>query len=106
MNNYQNRFSNQQYNQMQAVVRNSSPRYKQNTQQPLPQVVNVPGQEPLTVQELSAADPKQQKQMLGERLYPLIHAFNSELAGKITGMYVPKYLISKYLNLMCHLIVY
>ena len=87
MNNYQNRFNNQQhYNQVPSTIRNTSPRYKQNTQQPLPQVVNVPGQEPLTLQELSAADPKQQQQMLGERLFPLIQNFNFNLAGKITGM--------------------
>lgn len=46
----------------------------------------MPGQEPLTLQELSAADPKQQKQMLGERLFPLIQNFNFTLAGKITGI--------------------
>ena len=84
--NYQNKLANQQFNQVPGNIRNPSPRYKQNTQPPLPQVVNVPGQEPLTLAELSAADPKQQKQMLGERLFPLIQGLNSPLAGKITGM--------------------
>merc|ERR1711941_139908 len=32
------------------------------------------------------AQPPQQKQMLGERLFPLIQPWHSELAGKITGM--------------------
>jgi len=35
---------------------------------------------------LNAAPPAQQKQMLGEALYPKIHEQNPELAGKITGM--------------------
>ncbi|OJJ47742.1 hypothetical protein ASPZODRAFT_141312 [Penicilliopsis zonata CBS 506.65] len=40
----------------------------------------------LTLQTLSAAPPAQQKQMLGESLYPKIQAQQPELAGKITGM--------------------
>jgi polyadenylate-binding protein len=35
---------------------------------------------------LSAAPAGQQKQMLGEALYPKIHDMQPELAGKITGM--------------------
>jgi polyadenylate-binding protein len=35
---------------------------------------------------LNAASAPQQKQMLGEALYPKIHAQQPELAGKITGM--------------------
>ncbi|KAF1350662.1 hypothetical protein BDV97DRAFT_376373 [Delphinella strobiligena] len=35
---------------------------------------------------LNAAPPAQQKQMLGEALYPKIHEQQPELAGKITGM--------------------
>ena len=40
----------------------------------------------LTAQALSAVPPPQQKQMLGEALYPKIQAQQPELAGKITGM--------------------
>lgn len=40
----------------------------------------------LDMQQLNAAPPQQQKQMLGEALYPKIHAQQPELAGKITGM--------------------
>lgn len=36
--------------------------------------------------QLSSAPPQQQKQMLGEALYPKIHEQQPELAGKITGM--------------------
>ncbi|KAF2654950.1 polyadenylate binding protein [Lophiostoma macrostomum CBS 122681] len=40
----------------------------------------------LDVATLSAAPSGQQKQMLGEALYPKIHDMQPELAGKITGM--------------------
>ncbi|KAL7951802.1 polyadenylate binding protein [Trichoderma barbatum] len=36
--------------------------------------------------QLAAAQPAQQKQILGELIFPKIQAINSELAGKITGM--------------------
>uniref|UniRef100_A0A671K880 PABC domain-containing protein n=1 Tax=Sinocyclocheilus anshuiensis TaxID=1608454 RepID=A0A671K880_9TELE len=48
--------------------------------------VNVRGQDPLTASMLAAAPLKEQKQLLGERLYPLIQALHPTLAGKITGM--------------------
>merc|ERR1711994_1035011 len=50
-----------------------------------PQPVMQP-QEPLTASMLAAAPPNEQKQMLGERLFPLIQSMHPELAGKITGM--------------------
>ena len=46
----------------------------------------VAGQEPLTPAGLANATPQEQKQMLGERLFPLIQNMQPELAGKITGM--------------------
>lgn len=39
----------------------------------------------LTTAMLAAAPPEQQKQMLGERLFPLVQRLQPELAGKITG---------------------
>ncbi|CAI5647855.1 polyadenylate-binding protein 1-like isoform X3 [Oreochromis niloticus] len=48
--------------------------------------VHIQGPEPLTASVLAAAPPMDQKQLLGERLYPLIHALHPNLAGKITGM--------------------
>ncbi|XP_065103597.1 polyadenylate-binding protein 1-A-like [Paramisgurnus dabryanus] len=48
--------------------------------------VHVRGQDPLTASMLAAAPLKEQKQLLGERLYPLIQAMHPNLAGKITGM--------------------
>ncbi|XP_076338779.1 polyadenylate-binding protein 1A-like isoform X1 [Tachypleus tridentatus] len=50
------------------------------------QAVHIQGQEPLTASMLAEANPQEQKQMLGERLFPLIHRMYPELAGKITGM--------------------
>ncbi|EMC98334.1 hypothetical protein BAUCODRAFT_86883 [Baudoinia panamericana UAMH 10762] len=40
----------------------------------------------IDLNQLNAAPPSQQKQILGEALYPKIHAQQPELAGKITGM--------------------
>jgi len=64
---------------------------------PMPVPVPVPGaqppvmpapapQDPLTPAALAAATPEQQKNMIGERLYPLIAATQPDLCGKITGM--------------------
>jgi len=50
------------------------------------QAVHVQGQEPLTSTMLAAAPMQEQKQMLGERLFPMIQCMYPELAGKITGM--------------------
>mmetsp|Transcript_4970 Transcript_4970/g.10452 ORF Transcript_4970/g.10452 Transcript_4970/m.10452 type:complete len:753 (+) Transcript_4970:197-2455(+) len=44
------------------------------------------GVAPLTPATLANADEGMQKNMIGERLYPLIAASQPELAGKITGM--------------------
>uniref|UniRef100_A0A8C9XZ73 Polyadenylate-binding protein n=1 Tax=Sander lucioperca TaxID=283035 RepID=A0A8C9XZ73_SANLU len=54
--------------------------------QPQVPAVHVQGQEPLTASMLAAAPPQEQKQMLGERLFPLIQNMHPSLAGKITGM--------------------
>uniref|UniRef100_A0A672YYG2 Polyadenylate-binding protein n=1 Tax=Sphaeramia orbicularis TaxID=375764 RepID=A0A672YYG2_9TELE len=70
-----------------AGVRN--PQQHMTTQPPVPMqqpAVHVQGQEPLTASMLAAAPPQEQKQMLGERLFPLIQNMHPSLAGKITGM--------------------
>jgi len=47
----------------------------------------VQGQEPLTAHMLAQAQPQEQKQMLGERIFPLIERmYNGQESGKITGM--------------------
>jgi len=50
------------------------------------QAVHSKGQEPLTSTMLATALPADQKQMLGERLFPIIESINPQAAGKITGM--------------------
>jgi polyadenylate-binding protein len=72
-------------------VRNPAPVMAMGGPQPVPQqqpqpAVLIQGQEPLTASMLAAAPPQEQKQMLGERLFPLIQGMYPELAGKITGM--------------------
>merc|ERR1719356_1161575 len=41
---------------------------------------------PISAVTLAGAGPPQQKQLLGERLFPAVQRFQPELAGKITGM--------------------
>lgn len=55
----------------------------QTVQQP---AVHVQGHEPLTSTMLASANINEQKQMLGERLFPLIEKMYKDIAGKITGM--------------------
>jgi len=54
-------------------------------QRQVPMPLIAPNQ-PLTSNILASADPQMQKQLIGERLYPLIHSRQPELAAKITGM--------------------
>ncbi|XP_040903537.1 embryonic polyadenylate-binding protein-like [Toxotes jaculatrix] len=87
-----------------GVIRSSQYKYSSAVRNPQ-QVVTVPApmtrlqvvpapamepparvQEPLTASMLAAAPLMDQKQLLGERLYPLIHTLHPNLAGKITGM--------------------
>ncbi|XP_072303958.1 polyadenylate-binding protein 1A-like [Eucyclogobius newberryi] len=69
-----------------AAVRNPQ-QHMAPAQVGMPQAaVHVQGQEPLTASMLAAAPPQEQKQMLGERLFPMIQNMHPSLAGKITGM--------------------
>jgi len=52
-------------------------------QQPMPR---MPPNEPLTAAALANASEQEQKNMIGERLYPLIEHDEPQQAGKITGM--------------------
>eukprot|EP01006_Ploeotia_vitrea_P041074 TRINITY_DN66483_c6_g2_i1.p2 TRINITY_DN66483_c6_g2~~TRINITY_DN66483_c6_g2_i1.p2 ORF type:complete len:673 (-),score=462.58 TRINITY_DN66483_c6_g2_i1:309-2327(-) len=72
--------NNRQQQQLQQPQQQVPPQQVQQQQPPPPQ------QQRLTIQALAAAPEETQKQMIGERLYPLIYAHQPELAGKITGM--------------------
>jgi polyadenylate-binding protein len=68
--------------------------YTTNVRNPIPTHQQAPEETPaqeahaeqLTASMLAGAPPQEQKQMLGERLYPYIQGMHPELAGKITGM--------------------
>ncbi|KAF2137634.1 uncharacterized protein K452DRAFT_329156 [Aplosporella prunicola CBS 121167] len=70
----------------QGAGRGNGPRGPYPAGRGMPGQGPVPGGEGLDVTTLNSAPPAQQKQMLGEALYPKIHAQQPELAGKITGM--------------------
>ncbi len=50
------------------------------------QMMQLQGGSGIDINALNEVPPAQQKQMLGEALYPKIHEQQPELAGKITGM--------------------
>lgn len=73
-----NQFANQQISQqpMQNMQQQQQAQPVQNQQEP-----------ELNAAILAAAEPSQQKQMLGERIYPLVNdQIGTEQAGKVTGM--------------------
>lgn len=72
--------------QAPTMQQGARPGIKYPNQMPQSQAIVVPGQDALTASMLAAAPPQEQKQMLGERLFPLIQRMHPELAGKITGM--------------------
>lgn len=74
---------NQQARNAGGPIQQGQPPVQQ--QQPAPPQQPVP-QGALTASALASASPEMQKNMIGERLYPLIHQSQPELAGKITGM--------------------
>ena len=48
-------------------------------------MADVAAQDALTLQQLTSAEPHQQKQIIGEHLYRKIYNMYPQLAGKITG---------------------
>lgn len=80
--------NNAMTNGQQQQQQQRSTRYGQNTvRNPMvPMNDMVMSQEPITASVLAAQPAADQKQMLGERLYPIIQVAQPELAGKITGM--------------------
>lgn len=81
---------NQLTNQFPATIANvqvpANTQAPQQQQQQLQQQQQQPAVE-LNAAMLAAAEPSQQKQMLGERIYPLVNdQIGNEQAGKVTGM--------------------
>merc|ERR1719375_811654 len=68
---------------MQAQARPPPQQQQMPAQQPQQPAA---GSAPLTAAALAAAHPGMQKQMLGEKLFPMVAKIQPELAGKITGM--------------------
>jgi polyadenylate-binding protein len=77
------KFTNNARNQPGQMPMQGMPPPPQQMQEQAPMGM---GPVPLTAAMLAAADESAQKNMIGERLYPLISAPQPELAGKITGM--------------------
>ncbi|XP_016985974.1 polyadenylate-binding protein [Drosophila rhopaloa] len=78
----QQRASNYKYT---SNMRNP-PVQQQLQTQPMPQQLQGKNSEKLIASLLANAKPQEQKQILGERLYPMIERMHQALAGKITGM--------------------
>jgi polyadenylate-binding protein len=75
-------------NQQQRMPPNMMmmPMQQQHQMAPMPVQQPNDANAPIDDQALAAADPADQKNMIGERLYPLIYQHQDKLAGKITGM--------------------
>ena len=75
------------FNQNARNMTNNAPRAPQSNatpqQPPQQQQQTLP---PLTASALADAPAERRKNMIGERIYPLIHQLQPQLAGKITGM--------------------
>eukprot|EP00800_Vazella_pourtalesii_P002012 TRINITY_DN1186_c0_g1_i1.p1 TRINITY_DN1186_c0_g1~~TRINITY_DN1186_c0_g1_i1.p1 ORF type:complete len:612 (-),score=152.71 TRINITY_DN1186_c0_g1_i1:93-1928(-) len=60
--------------------------HQQQMMQGPPQQPKDMSTKPINITHLTSADPKQQKQILGETLFPIIYRKYPQQAGKITGM--------------------
>merc|ERR1719330_320048 len=67
-------------------VRGPQPSFQYTKTARNPPIQGMPGQAAVVAAMPAAAPPQEQKQMLGERLFPLIQRMYPDLAGKITGM--------------------
>jgi polyadenylate-binding protein len=72
--------------QPQVMQQQAMQQQQQAMQQQMRQAQMAAAPAPLTASVLAAAPPAKQKNMIGERLYPLIQAQQPQRAGKITGM--------------------
>jgi len=89
--NQQNQHQNGQAQGQQNViysdnVRNANAQGQADAPKPAEPATEETEAGPLTTSVLAAAPEDQRKQMIGERLFPMIREAQPELAGKITGM--------------------
>lgn len=87
----------QQAQQQQQAAQAAAAAAGQQTQQQGQQQAQA---QPLTPAMLAAASPEQQKNLIGERLYPLIHQLKPDQAGKVTGMLLEAMETSELINLL------
>lgn len=69
-----------------APNRPQQPQHQTANELPQAQNINLGLNEPLALQDLAKVAPDVRKQMIGERLFPLVSSQQPALAGKITGM--------------------
>merc|ERR1711934_144628 len=69
--------------QMQGAPQAARPPMPQQQQ---PMQAAPQGGQPFNAATLAAAPPAVQKQMIGEKIYPLIAKIQPDMAGKVTGM--------------------
>jgi len=62
--------------------------------------VDATGQAPLSATSLAAASPEERREILGERLYPLIDEVEPQQGPKITGMLLDSMEVSELLHLL------
>merc|ERR1712146_467130 len=77
------------YNPMMGMTQPRSDMPRPQGEPPAPSRVGGTSRDhttPLTSEMLATANPSQQKQMIGERIFPKIQHREPKLAGKITGM--------------------
>ena len=67
---------------------------------PASKPVDATGQVPLNVTALLAASPEERREILGERLYPLIEEVEPQQGPKITGMLLDSMEVSELLHLL------
>merc|ERR1719389_359972 len=78
---------------MPGMMRPAMPQMQQGARPPMPQQQQAPmqaaapqGGQPFNASTLAAAPPAVQKQMIGEKIFPLIAKIQPDMAGKVTGM--------------------
>mmetsp|Transcript_87765 Transcript_87765/g.160559 ORF Transcript_87765/g.160559 Transcript_87765/m.160559 type:complete len:629 (+) Transcript_87765:171-2057(+) len=77
----------QMQGQMRPPQQGGMPQGQMRPPQPAAPAQQMPGEgQTFNASTLAAAPPGVQKQMIGEKLYPMIAKYQPELAGKVTGM--------------------